>query len=278
VFPVRRENPLGEYRSVYLANTLREDVRRRRTGSGGAVTSLLMYMLDAGFVDAVVASKRKDGLTGEIAIARSSGELLEVAGNRWSVVPFTSMMREALSREGIQRAALVGLPCQAQFIWQMKTFPLLEADFSSKIRLIVSLFCLGTFATEPFLNYLKIRYGIDPSEISVIRMDGKVLEVQHGEETLRLDIRDAISFMQLGCLTCPDYTGIFADLSAGISEEHPQRTILITRSGEAERLLGEAAEAGYLEFEKAPVTVIQEITIKAETKLMRANKYLSMLL
>ena len=92
-------------------------------------------------------------------------------------------LKERLSDESIERVAIVGLPCQAQFLWQMRMYPMLETDFSGKITFVVSLFCLGTFATEAFLNYLKTYHGIDPESVESINIVGDYIE--HLERELK---------------------------------------------------------------------------------------------
>ncbi len=277
-YPMVLDKPLGEYKSMYLARARDESIWRHRIGSGGAVTALLLYMLEEGIVDAVVTARKTRGVTGEIVVARSREELLEAAGTRWSVLPFTMRLKEALSDESIRRVAMVGLPCQAQFLWQMKLFPVLETDFSGKIHFIVSLFCIGTFATEAFLSSLQRLYGIEPSRVTGINIVGDTLIIRYDGDEKRILLSEAIPYMQLGCLVCPDYTGVFSDLSAGISEQYPGYTVLITRSDRAEEYLEEARDKGYVELLKAPVHIVEEIEIKARAKMIRAQKYMSIVL
>jgi len=277
-YPIPLDKPLGEYHGMYLAKARDESIRKRRIGSGGAVTALLLYMIEEGIVDAVVTARKTKGVTGEIVVAHSREELLEAAGNKWSVLPFTLKLKEALSDENIRRVAMVGLPCQAQFLWQMRLFPVLETDFSSKIYFIVSLFCIGTFATEAFLSSLHRLYGIEAERVSSINIVGDTLIIKYNGGEKRITLSEAIPYMQLGCLVCPDYTGIFSDLSAGISEQFPGYTILISRSDKSEKYLKDAAEKGYVEISKAPIHIVEEIEIKARAKMIRAQKYMTLIL
>ncbi|WFO75952.1 Coenzyme F420 hydrogenase/dehydrogenase, beta subunit C-terminal domain [Desulfurococcaceae archaeon MEX13E-LK6-19] len=275
---IQPDKPLGEYIAIYLARAADPNIRVKRVGSGGAVTALLLYMLEHGVVDGVVVAKKIKGFTGEIVIAKTREELLEAAGDRWGVLPFTMKLKEKLLEEDIKKVAIVGLPCQAQFLWQMKMFPMLETDFSNKIKLVVSLFCLGTFATEAFLSYLKTIHGIDPDTIETIRIIGDKIIVVHGGVEKEMHIRDVLPYMQLGCLVCNDYTGVFSDISAGTSETYPGYTVLITRTSEADKILNEASKEKYVELQKAPLSIIEEIEMKAKAKIMRALKYMSIVL
>ncbi len=159
-------------------------------------------------------------------------------------------LKDTLMSLDIDKVALVGLPCQAQYLYQVKNYPILETDFSEKIKFIISLFCLGTFATEAFLSYVSRSKGIPPEKIFEAKLKEGNLIITHTEGKITLSAEEVLPFMQLGCLLCPDYTGVFADLSAGISENNPGHTVLITRNSEAEELVVKACEANYLELKK----------------------------
>lgn len=278
MFFVTLDRPIGDFREVILARAVDERIRSRRVGSGGAVTSLLLFMLDQGYVDGIVVAKRVKGLYAELIVARTQEEVLNAAGDKWSVLPYTTKLREALQDETLGRVALVGLPCQAQFLWQMKMFPLLETDFVSKIHLVISLFCLGTFASEAFVDLLRLRYGLDPERVAYIGLEKNNIKVVYDSEEMLIPLKEVLPYIQTGCLVCPDYTGVFSDISAGLSENHPGYTVLIIRSDRALSIVEEAKEKGYIEATKAGADVIEEIETKARGKIVRATRYMSMIL
>ncbi len=274
------ENPLGYYTEIYLAQTADERVKRKLGPDykgGGAVTSILLYLVEHGVVDAVVVARRKKGLYGETIIAKTPEEILEATGPKWSIVPYTLGLREKLTSMDVGRVAFVGLPCQAQFLRQVKMFPLMESDFSKKIYLIISLFCMGTFAVESFLNYIKKSYHVSPDEIENISINGDELVVKHVRGEIRIPIRDALFHLQHGCLTCPDYTGLFADLSAGKALK-PGFTLLITRTKLADKIVREASNTGYLKLSEPDEESLKIVIEKAREKIMRSYKYLSTVL
>ncbi len=276
-FLVVPKEPLGEYVRIYLAQAASEEIRRRRVGSGGAVTAFLIYLLDSGYVDAVLTAKRVEGLKGRIQLARTREEILDAAGNRWNVVPYMQELSEALSNADIRKVAIVGLPCQAQFLGQVRLMPLMESDFSDKIGVVISLFCFGTFATDAFLAYVEREFGLKPEDITSVALRGENIVIMGGRKRFIVPIKSVLHYIQHGCLVCPDYTGIFADLSAGISEAHLGHTVLIARNEEVDKLLHEAAGRGYLKLEPAPPDVFEELEMKAEAKKSRALKYISMI-
>ncbi len=271
------ENPLGNYIGIYEARSKDPRVLGRKKHGGGAVTSILLYLLEYKIIDAVIVAKRKKGLTGETILAQKPEDILEAAGTRWSIVPYTLGLKEKLSSSDVKRVAFVGLPCQAQFLRQMKMFPLMESDFSRKIYLIISLFCMGTFAVESFLNYMKSSYSIEPDTIESIEVHGENLVIRHVKGVLEIPIKEALYYLQHGCLTCPDYTGLFADLSAGRSPREGY-TLLITRTKHADKIVREATDKGYIELKHADDEVVKYIVDKSREKILRSYKYLAQVL
>lgn len=277
-FIVSKDKPLGDYVSIYLARALDENIRRRRVGSGGAVTSILVYMLENNIVDVIVVAKRKRGLEGEIVIARTKDEIIKVAGDRWNVLPFTAKLRDTLLDEEISKVAIIGLPCQAQFLKQMKLFPLLETDFSKKIHIVISLFCMGTYATEAFLSFLKMMYNLESEKILNIQLRGEYVHILTTEGDRKIPTSKILPYVQMGCLICPDYSGIFSDISAGVSETRPGYTVLISRTENADKIINDAKDKGFIELKRASLDIVEELELRANSKLMRAAKYASMLL
>jgi len=263
---------LGRYEGLYLARARDPALRRRKTGTGGAVTALLSYCLDHGLVEAVAAARRTRGLCGTIVVARNRQELMDAAGSRWNVVPLTSALYETLRRENLRRVAVVCLPCQAQFLANMREFPLLESDFGERIHCIVSLFCLGTFAFESFFKYLRLRFDIRPEDVRDVQVKGDHLEVVCEAEVRRLSITELQPCLQAGCLVCPDYTGQAGDLSAGVVASEPGWTLMIARNAEVDALLQEAAGRDVVEIRDGS-HCLKEVLQRAEQKRLQAVKY-----
>ncbi len=268
---------LGSFLNVYLGRAKEEEILKERKASGGAVTAITLYALENGKVEAIVAAKRTKGLEGEVVIAKTREELLKAAGNSWSIVPFASRLRNRIYEEDLHSVGMVCLPCQAQFFGQMKSFPLVEADFGERISFIISLFCMGTFAFEAFLNYLYMKYGVKGEEISDIKLSGENLEVIHERGVLRIPIKEVYLYLQVGCLVCTDYTGTWADISAGTVSSKPGWTVLITRSKIGEELVNGAKKGGYLEVQQGS-GVLGEVLQKAQEKMKRAQQNMMYLL
>ncbi|WP_461865880.1 Coenzyme F420 hydrogenase/dehydrogenase, beta subunit C-terminal domain [Thermococcus sp.] len=268
---------LGSIFDIYLARATDKEIRQRKVASGGAVTALLVYAIENGIVDGVVTAKKTKGLEGEAIVARNKKELLEAAGNKWSIVPFAARLKAKIEEENLKNVAVVCLPCQAQFFGQMRDFPLLETDFGERIKYIISLFCMGTFAFDAFLNYLRMKHGIKADTIVDISLKANFLEVHYNNNVLQLPIKEIYSYLQTGCLVCTDYTGTWSDISAGFIPTEKGWTVLITRNNRANELIKNAKKEGYLELRDGS-HLTGEILKEARKKLARAQANMMYLL
>jgi len=156
----------------------------------------------------------------------------------------------------------------------MKTFPLVESNFGNRIHLLISLFCYGTFAHESILNYVKEKYNLDISTIKDVKVTQKSVQFV-GEKTLELPFDELSRYIHMGCLMCPDYTGVFSDISAGNIEG---KTVMITRNRKSEEILKDAEEAGYLSLLRCDDERVKRIEDRAREKIERASKYIPSLL
>ena len=267
------KNPIGEYVGIYLAE-VSEKVNIGENVSGGAITAFLCYLIDKNFVDGVIAARKTKGLEGEIIVAKSKEEIIKTAGSKWQVLPFTSKLKETIENEDLKKIAIVGLPCQIHFLRQMKTFPLLEMDFSHRIDFLISLFCYGTFAQESILNYIKEKYEVEISSIKEVKITPKALKFI-GEKTVEIPFEEITGYLQIGCLLCPDYTGTSSDISAGIIRD---KTIIISRNERADEMIKDAASMKYIKISEAGKEIIKRVEEESIRKINRASKHIADLL
>jgi len=252
--------PLGEYINIYVVES--------KEKYGGVITAFLCYLLKQDFIDAAV-SVRREGMRGKVVIARSEKEIISSSGSVWQVVPYTLEMKETIEREDLYKTAIVGLPCQINFLRQIKMLPLVETDFGERINVLIALFCYGTFAQESVLNYIKETYHVDPLTIEEIKISEKTLHII-GKKQVNIPLEEIAQYLRGGCLFCPDYTGSTSDLSVGIVEE---KTVVIVRSKEIEEKIRDASVLGYLEVNKADKEIVEKIREKSLKKINRAMKY-----
>ncbi len=268
-----KKSPIYPYKNIYLAKPV-------TVHQGGAITAISCFLLEQNKVDAVVAVKKSKGLEGEVIIAKTPEEIIKAAGSKWSLIPYMKTLRDTLSEGGINKVAVIGLPCQITFLRQMKEFPLLEADFGEKIEFLIGLFCIGTFAQEIFKSFIASKYDIKTTDIEQITISGENLLIQDTstKNITRIPILEALRYLQTGCLLCNDYTAISADISAGILPEKPENTIIITRTEKGQKILEEAVNNNILSIEPATIEITKNVEKQALEKIKRAEKYMSQIL
>ena len=137
---------------------------------------------------------------------------------------------------------------------------------------------MGTYATEAFVHFLKRVYKLNPEEILDIHLSGDKIHITMTKNEMTIPTNDVLPYVQMGCLICPDYTGIFSDISAGMSENYPGYTVLIVRNPETKKIVEDAYNDHYIEIKPGSANLIDELNFRAQVKLMRAVKYASMLL
>ncbi len=254
-----QKKPLGEYINVYKA---------KPKAAKGVITSFLCYLIENKHIDGVVSTQKSKG---KVIIAKTKEEIIASAGNVWHIVPYTIELKEAIENEGMHNLAIVGLPCQMKFLRQVKTFPLVESNFGERLRYLISLFCYGTFDQESMFNLLREKYNLLPNQITEIKTTDKFLKVIATEDNIiDIPLSDVQGYLRSGCYLCPDYTGVFSDLSAGFVNKEK---VLIVRTEEINERIQEAEKTGYLILQEASKKEIKEIEKKALQKIERAIEH-----
>jgi coenzyme F420 hydrogenase subunit beta len=236
---------------------------RHHASSGGALSALLVYLLDTGSVDRIVqvaasAASPIENATVETVCAEG---VRRAAGSRYGPsAPLADLDRQ-LARPG--RFALVGKPCD---IAAARALARHDPRVAEKIPVMLSFFCAGVpslHGTQAILDRLKVdagalatfRYRGDgwPGRCTATLSDNASASMSYAESW-----GDILSkHVQFRCKICPDGSGGFADVVCGDAwhcdergypafEEHEGRSLVLTRSGSGEDLVRRAIAAGYL--------------------------------
>lgn len=199
---------------------------------GGLVTATLAWALRSGLVDgAVVAAQDPERpLRNVPVIVTSPEEVLASAGSRYT---YSSNLLTLQDAPTSSRLAFVGTPCQVSGLVKGQSSTL------KKFRPVVfsiALMCSETFEEEAFLGgLLEGTFGLDLRQISRINVKGKLL-VHTDQEDLdhiaggrvagskarvseagivEIPLREVRPTVRPQCASCTDFSGEWADLSAG---------------------------------------------------------------
>lgn len=212
----------GYYQHIYNVKSLNKKIWEQ-SASGGAVTQILVSLLEKGIIDGAVVmqSSNECATMFEPNIVTTPEEIIKAASSKYIVSPHNSIISEIKSFEG--KVAYVGLPCEVQGIRKAMNF---DNILASKIEVVISLFCgfnLNSEASDYLLKKAKIRTDevvsfsyrkkhIDSSStgFEVNTNNGRSWFVdKHGYTLLNL------VYSPKRCIMCYDYSGESADISVG---------------------------------------------------------------
>ncbi len=249
---------LGIYKNRYAVRSTHEDVLGKAQ-DGGAVTALLGYALDEGMLDCAVITVADSDWKPSTKVARSSAELKEGAGTKYTHYPSGIGLVEAATA-GCDRIGFVGTPCQIGGIRKVITSDQPYSIAKAKIQLLMGLFCMETFKQE-LMTYLQEKV-IPLEDIRKLDIKGKEFRVYDQEGNLHVvPFADVEGYGNTGCFACTDYTAELADISVGSVGSEPGWSTVLTRTDKGEELLKGAQAKGYIEVtENVDLKEIQRLT------------------
>jgi coenzyme F420-reducing hydrogenase beta subunit/ferredoxin len=249
---------LGIYKNGYAVRSKHEDVLGKAQ-DGGAVTALLGYALDEGILDCAVITVADSDWEPSTKVARSSDELKEGAGTKYTHYPSSIGLIEAATA-GCDRIGFVGTPCQIGGIRKVITSDQPYSIARDKIQLLIGLFCMETFKQE-LMAYLQEKV-IPLEDIKKLDIKGKEFRVYDREGNLHVvPFDDVEGYGNMGCFACPDYTAELADISVGSVGSEPGWSTVLTRTDNGAELLKGAQAKGYIEVtEKVDLKEMKRLT------------------
>lgn len=244
----RSEAELGPYRALWWARAA-EAARAAGAQYGGTVTALLALALVRGWAQGVVAVGADGGGRPRPELVTEPEAVRACAGSRYVAVPSLAALAEA-RRQGLERVAVVGRPCQVQALrrWQGRGADEGERHWLPQPAVIIGLFCFWALRSE-FLDYLEkrvsepiVKMDIPPEQVVVYTPAGSI----------SLPLSEVRPFIQPGCHTCSDPTAEAADVSVGATEADPRWNTLIVRTPRGQELVQAAVAEGWLELRPCP--------------------------
>ncbi len=242
---------IGNIEQAYLVYASDEQVRLG-AASGGAVSALLLHLLEAKQINGAVVTRIKcsnKGIECEVILAKDRQDILSARTSKYIDVPLVRKTRELL-RTFSGKVAVVALPCHVAVLRR-----LMEKDrqLARHIKYIIALFC-GHSCQDYLLSAVLKKKGIDPAQIADFafrkgswrgNMQGRL---HNGREFSfpfwHFSYYHNVNFFCLGrCLRCHDHTGYEADFSIGDAwlremKANPiKHSIVISRNNHATEIL-----------------------------------------
>lgn len=247
------EERLGPYRDIFIGKSLVDPIWRRGT-PGGVTTGLLYYLLENGYVDAVLCTKGvHDGkvsmcIHSKPIVTSDLNVVTESAGSKYDLSPIFTKLSETRRHK---KVAVVGSPCHNTAFKKLKLmmededyreiFPKASAAIKkliSNIAYMISINCYCAMRPEGTKHFTK-KMGID--EKKLVKFNERVYRVVfdkfkipgeqynwawcidfstldcHGVFT-PYTTADYLEFVAPSCFVCQDnIVSRFADISIGIT-------------------------------------------------------------
>ncbi|MGB4064289.1 MAG: Coenzyme F420 hydrogenase/dehydrogenase, beta subunit C-terminal domain [Azonexus sp.] len=248
----------GPVVSVRTGFSLDEEVRYQGS-SGGAISALLIHLLESGAVDYVahVAASETDPLKNEVCLSRTRAEVLKGAGSRYAPSAPLENITALLDQPG--RFAFVGKPCD---VAGLRNLGRVDKRVSEKVAFCIAFFCAGVPSQRGTLEVLN-KLGVAREELAKFSYrgegwPGKAKAVTHDGRVSEMDYATSWGtilnrHLQFRCKICPDGTGEFADIACADAwygkdgypefDEQAGRSLILARTKRGEDLIADAMQA-----------------------------------
>jgi coenzyme F420 hydrogenase subunit beta len=261
----RADDPLwGPYLSVWTGHAT-DPALRHAASSGGALSALLVHLLESGAVEFVLhtAADPENPLGNRTVLSRTAADVMAAAGSRYAPSAPLAGIEEHLAAASAagRRFAFVGKPCD---VGALRSLARRDPRVDACIPVMLSFFCAGVPAQRGAEAVLE-RLGVRPDEVAAFRYRGNgwpgqaVATLADGSERgmsyLESWGRTLAYHVQFRCKICPDGVGGLADLVCAdawecdeegypLFEEAEGTSLVLARTARGAALLDGAVAAG----------------------------------
>jgi len=273
----RSSDPLwGPYLSMHEGYAADPDLRREAS-SGGALSALLVDLLESGAVDRVLQTAADPELPigNRTVLSADDRDVFDSAGSRYAPSAPLAGLDEVLGSH--LRYAFVGKPCDVAALRAMARS---DARVGARFPYMLSFFCAGVPSLDGAREVLA-RMGVSEDDLARFRYrgggwPGHATATRHDGSSERMSYSDSWGgvlsrHVQLRCKICPDGTGSLADVvcadawetdAAGypLFTEREGVSLVIARTETGSKLLSSAVAAGRLvisEFDMSRLSAMQ---------------------
>ncbi|TDA34226.1 MAG: coenzyme F420 hydrogenase subunit beta [Hadesarchaea archaeon] len=237
---------VGSFKEALSVRSTDEEVLKR-CQDGGAVSSLLLSLLEGGHIDgALLMGVGKEPWKPEARLAKTREEILEAAGTKYTRGPLFLPLKDA---DGFQRLAVVGVPCQVKAVRKIQRGELPYPKLGEKIWLVIGLFCMESFDHSKLGEFLKERMGVSFEEVAKFDIKkGKFICRLKNGESREIEVKALHDCVNPSCFLCTDFTSELADLSVGAVGSPLGRSTVLVRTQRGEEALEILRRSGRAEI------------------------------
>lgn len=255
----------GEIYSCFIGASA-DNIVRKEASSGGAISSILIYLLQSKLVDAVIHIGANNELpyVNDLKISFNSDEVISNANSRYSPSAPLINIHEILKNNQDKVFVFVGKPCDVAALRQLS-----ESDelVRKKVKYYISFFCAGVPSVKATLDIVQAM-SLDISNVKSIDYrkggwPGFFTVIDNNKRDYRLSY--SLTWMKLlgpnvqfRCKVCPDGVGHFADVVCADGwdtfndmgfptfKDSPGKSLVISRTQLGNNLINEAISSGAL--------------------------------
>lgn len=264
--------PIGQAKKVMIARSNDTQIRAKAQ-YGGVVTTVLLFALENGFIDAALVAKTMSDKMPQPFLARNMEELIQCTRSNYMACPLLCGYNQ-FSKEGItgnHKLAIVATPCQVLAITKMKHKPPQNRPDIANIKLVIGLFCTWALAPDRFSRFLKEVVNLDDvTKFDIPPPPANKFEVYTKSEKVSLPLEQVRQFIMPACTYCIDMTSEFADISIGAAEGIEEWNTVIIRTERGEELWRTLVSKGKVEVGELPRENYEHLKEAALLKKKRA--------
>ena len=230
--------------------------------NGGAVTSLLLSLLDEGKVDGILNLKKQDNVYDGIpTFVTTKEELLETSGSLHCAPIMTSDIIAKFLKE--DKIAVTTKPCDAMAIDEI----LKRHGLSRDNLYMIGLNCGGTVSPLVAEKMVELFYDVNPDDVvsEEINKGMFIIELANGEEkSVKIDDLELEGYgRRKNCQRCELKISRKADVACGNWGSSKGYTFVEINTPRGEELIQNAIDKGYIEV-KEPSE--KQITIRGKVE------------
>ena len=260
--------PLGSYLYIKTARAGGQ-IGNGDFQAGGTVSALMSFALKKGYLDAAVLTD-KEGMLPVPRLVTTPEDIFKCAASKYTAAPTLLACNQAI-KKGYKRTGVVGTPCQALALAQMRSNPLKEKAFTDPVGLVVGLFCTWALDYRGFEAFISERMNVEKiAKFDIPPPPAEVMEVFSGDDKTEISLDEIRQFIPETCTYCIDMTAEFSDISVGVLEGRPDTNILMVRTERGKNIVEQAQEEGYLVVGEIPEENLEHLMVAAGNKKKRA--------
>ena len=232
VFSQASPNPdIGVYGKAFSVK-MKDPKIRKKCQDGGAVTSMLTWLLKKDFIDgAVVTGFEGESWKPEPKVALPPDEITQCAGTKYTSSPILLGLRDAVDLYLKERLAIVGTPCQINAVRRMQFGDRAFHHLADSVKLVIGLFCMESFYYEKLKKFVGRKLKIPLENVSKfdIKKGNFVVYSKQGSKR-EVDVKALKNCVNTSCSVCLDFTCELADISVGAVGSPLGRSTVLVRT------------------------------------------------